>query len=98
MRSRISVLLDTRKVEKEGEENNSSFLLVDDHDDEETDPYEDDSVSVPMRMEVTAGSEKDESVADENAKKEKEEDEDKAELKLKKAEALKILTNRARHT
>ena len=90
------MLLDTRKVEKEGEENNSSFLLVDHHDDEETDPYEDDSVSVPMRMEVAAGSEKDESVADENSKKEKEEDEDDAALKLKKAEALKILTNRAR--
>ena len=90
------MLLDTRKVEKEGEENNSSFLLVDHHDDEETDPYEDDSVPVPMGMEVTAGSEKDESVADENSKKEKEEDEDDAALKLKKAEALKILTNRAR--
>ena len=90
------MLLDTRKVEKEGGENNSSFLVVDDHDDEETDPYEDDSVSVPMRLEVTAGSEKDESVADEHSKKEKEEDEDDAELQLKKAEALKVLTNRAR--
>ena len=30
---------------------------ADNHDDDETDPYEDDSVSAPMRMGVTAGSE-----------------------------------------
>ena len=98
-KNNVSMLFDTRRInaEETGMNTQDSHVVgvfeEVDHDDEETDPYEDDSgllVRLPPEMD------KDKAGAQKEVDDQKLREDDEEMAALQKAQALKILTNRAR--